>query len=33
MLLFERNFQRIRWKKIIVIVIHKECIVKGNKIS
>ena len=22
-----------RWKKIIVIVIHEECIVKGNKIS
>ena len=30
MLLFEKIFQR---KKIIVIVIHEECIVKGNKMS
>ena len=33
MLLFEKNSKAGRWKKIIVIVIHEECIVKGNKIN
>ena len=32
MLLFEKNLQR-EMEKIIVIVIHKKCIVKDNKIS
>ena len=29
----EEKMEEGRWKKIIVIVIHKKCIMKDNKIS
>ena len=33
MLLVKNKDFKGRWKKIILVMIHKECIVKGNMIS